>query len=149
MLRLVVTVLVAGVFLLAAIAKIVAPIPLETSFAFLLPALKDHPDLLIALPGAVAGVEAALALLILSGWSPRAVLITTIAVLTAFTVALLVMLVRAGSPSCGCFGAPSAWRPEAEHLIGIVRNIGLISFVFWLLSTTREAPNEPSPAFVP
>ena len=109
-------VVVAGVFLLAAVTKLAGA------------AEWQRQALGLGVPRAVAAVvpfvEASLGALLLVQWHRAAVAWCTVAVLVAFTVLLVLRLAQGQRPPCACFGSLSAQPIGPWH---VVRNLVFIA----------------------
>jgi hypothetical protein len=82
---------------------------------------------------AVAGVEIALALGILAMPSSRWPLIGSAGLFTLFSGYLAFLLLLPETPSCRCLPIFNAGNAVQQAQLGIVRNVGLIGIVIWLM----------------
>lgn len=154
-LRLLVLWLVAGTLAFAGVLKLVSPLPTARTAVFVVPALSGVPHGALAVPGLVAGLELALAMLLVLGVHPARTLAATAGLLLVFTVVLVILSASRNAPGCGCFGVPRALASRTgEAAAGIARNLGLLGLVGWLRVGTRRATlpatlprpaSEPSP----
>jgi uncharacterized membrane protein YphA (DoxX/SURF4 family) len=120
----------AATFAVAAVAKLRAPAAFAASLETLAGSRAARP-LALAVP---AG-ELALAGALLAGVAPRAVAALALALLAAFTWALLRMR-AAGAAPCNCFGARAAGDPSD----GLARNAALGALALVLVIAPTSAP---------
>lgn len=143
----VLTLLLAGFFVLAAFGKAWRPHDFSLVLDFLLP-VGDRMSYLLLAIGIIAWEGWLGGALLL--WRRSAVVLWCVgATLVVFSVALVRLAVSPDAPSCGCLGliqAAEASRYDAQ--LGLVRNAGLMGIVAWLAWARRlPAPrSEPSPA---
>jgi uncharacterized membrane protein YphA (DoxX/SURF4 family) len=119
--------LLAAIFLLAAISKIRERIAFASLLRRLLPGWLVQPAATLTPAG-----ELLLATFLLSGVAPRRVLAAAIVLLAGFTI-ILAQMWRRGFKGCGCFG-------EGQNAVtpgnGLVRNLVLMAATAWAISQT-------------
>lgn len=123
--------LLAGIFLLAAGAKVSSPlVPALAIERAAIPFISESP---IASVGLVAGAEVWMAGALLMPRVGRVAPLLGILVVALFTAFLLVLRSRAGSQSCGCMGSLfGGTDPSREIAAGLVRNVGMLCVLAWL-----------------
>jgi len=136
--------LVGVVFAVAGIAKMVYPLQLVRVFVFLVPSIREYPDVVLALPGVLAGAEVGLASALLIERRRTWPLVGAGVALVGFTVVLAILSLSQGAPSCGCFGLPRGWA-GGEGKAGLARNIGLLCLVGWLLGAKQPSRGSVQP----
>ncbi|MCW5774922.1 MAG: type II secretion system protein [Phycisphaeraceae bacterium] len=129
---------VAMVFVLACLAKIVDSAPIRETLAFvgLVPGAGSPAALVAA--STIAGLELFVAAMLLTTKTRRSGSIAAAALLLPFSVVLVILAVKPDSPSCGCM---PTWIVDGagtrQAVAGLVRNAGLLGVCFLLLMPNR------------
>jgi len=142
--RVVLIVMVGGIFIAAGVGKANDPMALAPALRFLsLAEWVSNEDALLVVAATVGGSEVALglALLFFSSW--RLIWGLALLVLSAYAAALLFFLAHGDAPSCGCLGFPLADADaEWQNVAGVIRNAGLLLASVLIF----KDPGGPAPA---
>ncbi|MCC6660617.1 MAG: prepilin-type N-terminal cleavage/methylation domain-containing protein [Phycisphaerales bacterium] len=134
----------AGVFLIAAVSKVLDSNAARAAVRYLLPAGFGTPSITLALVATLAAVKAAFACVLLALPRSRVALVLVSGTLVVFTGVLVRLAVDEHAPACGCLGVPrflGSSSPEAW--MGIVRNVGMFGCTLVLLRGVPKARSAP------
>jgi len=149
-LRLVASVFLGALFLLAAIGKALDPWPFLKFLLFL------SPDILVGsgsfrwIGAVVIGWEIFLGLLLLVGRKSSLLPLATGFTVLVFSIVLGWITLHPDAPACGCLGLfAAAQRAVQSPIGGLIRNMSMLAIAAWLFMQARPRADIPTPRYDP
>ncbi|MEZ6243939.1 MAG: type II secretion system protein [Phycisphaerales bacterium] len=137
--EMVIRVILAAFFLIAAIAKVIDP----DAFGVVVWRLLGRgvtPGVAVTLGSVLAAAELSLALLIVLDRATRAWLLAALVLTGLFCLALVRLMMMSDPPGCGCLSVPLPGGSRIELAAGIGRNVALV----WLTLIALYRPTPPT-----
>lgn len=139
------TLVLAGVFLLAGASKAWRPGEFIDVARFLAPEGWRSTGVLLAATIGLAMIETAIGAALLVLGPIRPVLTVACVAIAGFSAALLVLVLSPNAPACGCLSLVRLDHARDDAAAGLARNGGMLWMAAWLLAVPRGQPRASTP----